>query len=125
MRQYDLGWAVGVGGTILRRGGVVGVPNHQYGYPHSFSLEQNYPNPFNPVTRINFSLPNLYEGGAMQTRLVVYDALGKITATLVDEGLKPGKYEVTFDGANYASGVYFYEISSGTFSDWKKMVLIK
>jgi len=104
---------------------LTGIRNPNSGIPATYTLGQNYPNPFNPATKINFSIPNSTETGAIQTRLVVYDALGKSIATLVDEQLKPGQYEVTFDGANYASGVYFYEIQSGSFAERKKMVLIK
>jgi hypothetical protein len=58
-------------------------------------------------------------------RIIVYDALGREIETLVNEQLKPGTYEVTWDAANYASGLYFYKIISGEFTQTLKMVLMK
>ena len=58
-------------------------------------------------------------------RLVIYDILGRETATLVDQTLQPGTYEVEWDGTNYPSGIYFYILSTGNFTDVKRMVLIK
>ncbi len=96
---------------------IVSTEIEQKNIPQSPSLSQNYPNPFNPVTRIKFSLPNPSKGGAWKNvRLIVYDILGREIATLIpplgggQEGLKPGSYEVTWDGSRYASGVYFYKL---------------
>jgi hypothetical protein len=83
-------------------------------------LAQNYPNPFNPATSIKFSLPK-----QSHVKLVIYDVLGKEIATLVNDELKAGVYNKTFDGSNFASGVYFYRIDAGDFTDVKKMVLVK
>jgi len=88
--------------------------------PGTFSLEQNYPNPFNPMTCIRFSLPK--QG---YVKLVVFDILGREVSTLINEIHKPGIYEAKFDGTNYASGVYFYRITAGDYTDVKKMILIK
>ena len=88
--------------------------------PCEFKLEQNYPNPFNPSTIINFSVP--------KTSLVtikVYDVLGNEVATLVNEEKIQGVYSVTFDASHLSSGVYFYKINSGNYSEVKKMVFIK
>jgi photosystem II stability/assembly factor-like uncharacterized protein len=102
--------------------------------PTYFSLLQNYPNPFNPSTKIKFNLPDPSEGGAITplslgeglgVRLCIYDLLGREVATLVNEQLKPGMYEVEFNGTNYPSGVYFYKLSAGEYRDTKKMVLLK
>ena len=98
--------------------------------PNQFSLSQNYPNPFNPTTKIKFSIPTLLnppERGKFgrEVSLIVYDMLGKEVATLVNEQLKPGTYEVDFDGSNYASGIYFYKLVAGEFAETKRMVLIK
>ena len=90
--------------------------------PKSFSLSQNYPNPFNPSTKIKFSIPG---SSVAQTFLSVYDILGKEITTLVNEQLKPGSYEVEWNAANYPSGVYYYKLTSGDFTETKKMVLIK
>jgi len=110
----------------------VGIINHDWSVPESFKLYQNYPNPFNPKTRIKFSLPSPSVGGQDPThrgsqavQLIVYDVLGCEVAKLVNEQLRPGTYVVEFDGSNYPSGVYFYELRSGTFVESKKLVLLK
>lgn len=88
--------------------------------PFLFSLSQNYPNPFNPSTSINFTLP---KGGF--TSLKIYDILGKEVATLCNEELNAGNYTRSWDAANYSSGVYFYKLSAGNYSETKKMMMIK
>ncbi len=88
--------------------------------PVHFSLSQNYPNPFNPLTKINYSLPN-----ATKVHIQVYDLLGRLVKTLVNEFKEAGSYDVQFDGTGLASGVYFYRIEAGDFVDSKKMVLVK
>ncbi len=88
--------------------------------PLSYSLSQNYPNPFNPVTKINYELP-----GDGKVKLMIYDVLGREIKTLVNEVKQAGKYTVEFNGSNFASGVYFYRIESGKFTDVKRMVLVK
>ncbi|MBK8553215.1 MAG: T9SS type A sorting domain-containing protein [Ignavibacteria bacterium] len=90
------------------------------GVPDKFELSQNYPNPFNPSTEIRYSL---IENGF--TSLKIYDLTGKEIANLVNEMQTPGRYEVKFDGSNFASGVYFYKITAGNFSAVKRMFLIK
>jgi hypothetical protein len=94
--------------------------NNQSTIPVEFSLSQNYPNPFNPVTKIEYSLPKV---GFV--KLTVYDILGKEINVLVNENKLPGNYIIDFDASNLSSGVYFYKITSGNFSDMKKMFLIK
>lgn len=86
----------------------------------SYSLAQNYPNPFNPTTNIKFSLPK-----SGMVKLVVFNSAGKEVATLVNGVQSAGTYNVTLDAKNLASGVYFYQITSGDFIDIKKMMLIK
>lgn len=88
--------------------------------PRTYELSQNYPNPFNPVTTIRYQLPN-----AGNVRLMLYDVIGREIKMLVDEYKSAGVYEVRFDASDLASGVYFYRIKSGTFSDLKKMILLK
>ena len=86
-----------------------------------YNLYQNYPNPFNPSTSIEFNLPK-----QEKVSLKVYNSLGKEIATLVNNSLgTAGLNRVTFDGANFASGVYFYKISAGDFSEIRKMMLVK
>jgi len=93
--------------------------------PEKFMLYQNYPNPFNPVTSIKFSIPSLLRRGAGVVLLKVYDILGQDIATLVNDELNPGIYEVDWNAENYPSGVYFYSITTNNYFESKKMVLIK
>ncbi len=95
--------------------------------PVRFALEQNYPNPFNPVTIIQYTVGGAGGSGlgASNTRLVVYDLLGREVAVLVNERKAPGNYEVAFDGNGLASGVYFYRMAAGPFVHTKTMVLVK
>jgi hypothetical protein len=86
-----------------------------------FTLSQNYPNPFNPETNIKFSVAQ----GSDKVVLIVYDVMGRVIQTLVNETLKPGIYETSFDGSKLSSGVYFYKLTSGNFSEVKKMTFIK
>jgi hypothetical protein len=88
--------------------------------PTTYSLSQNYPNPFNPTTKIDFALP---KSGSV--KLVVYDLLGSEVTTLINEHMEAGNHSATFKGDNLASGVYFYKIVAGDFTDVKKMLLIK
>ena len=88
--------------------------------PSDFALEQNYPNPFNPSTTINFSIP--VEGFVT---LDVYNTIGQKVASLVNETKTAGTYQVDFDAATLTSGIYFYKISTGNFSETKKMILMK
>jgi len=93
--------------------------------PAKFMLYQNYPNPFNPSTKIKFALPPSPKGEGLWVRVIIYDVLGREVSTLVNEGLKPGTYEVEWPAENYPSGVYFYTITSGNYFDSKKMILLK
>jgi photosystem II stability/assembly factor-like uncharacterized protein len=120
----NTGWAVGGDGAILKttNGGQLlstVKPNFE-GLPLTYHLFQNYPNPFNPSTKIKFDLPK-----ASFTKLVIYDILGREIATLVNEKLNPGTYEVEWDGTNYPSEVYFYKLFTNSFNQTKRMVLIK
>jgi hypothetical protein len=101
---------------------------------YEFALEQNYPNPFNPTTTINFTVPtpphpSPYKGEGTREGLVllrVYDILGREVATLVNQKLKPGNYEVQFNASSLSSGMYFYRIDIGNrLTSVKKMILIK
>ena len=85
-----------------------------------YELTQNYPNPFNPQTTINYQLPR----DGMVT-LKIYDMLGEEVTTLVNEFKTTGRYNIIFDGSNLASGVYFYRLEAGNFSDSKKFILMK
>jgi len=95
-------------------------------YITSYKLSQNYPNPFNPSTKIRFSIVSSPQGlGGDLVQLKVYDVIGREVQTLVNESLKPGTYEVTFDGMALTSGVYFYKLQCGDFVQTNRMVLIK
>jgi hypothetical protein len=88
--------------------------------PFSYTLGQNYPNPFNPTTTIKYGLPQYG-----QTSLVVYDVLGRVVKTLVNEFKDAGSYSVTFDASSLSSGIYFYTLESGTYKETKRMLLVK
>jgi hypothetical protein len=88
--------------------------------PKQYFLQQNFPNPFNPTTTIQYALP---VGGLAQ--LKVYNILGQEVATLVHEVQSAGTYQATFDASRLASGMYFYKLTSGDFSQVKKMLLVK
>jgi len=93
--------------------------------PDQFELEQNFPNPFNPTTTIRYRLPE-----AGDVRLAVFSVTGEEIKTLVDQRQSAGTYNLTWDatdnyGNKLSSGVYFYRIQSGTFTDMRKMILVK
>jgi uncharacterized delta-60 repeat protein len=90
------------------------------GTPQNFDISQNYPNPSNPKSKIDFNMP--FDG---KVSLKVYDITGKEMAVLVDEFRAADFYSVEFDGSKLSSGVYFYNISSGSFFETRKMILIK
>jgi photosystem II stability/assembly factor-like uncharacterized protein len=116
------GWACGTQGKLFKttNGGTTAINKNGGPVSDKFSLSQNYPNPFNPVTNIKFEMPK-----SAMVKLVVYDLLGREITTLVNEELSPGIYEVSWVGSNYPSGVYFYLLTTGGFSESKKMVMIK
>ncbi|MEA3499961.1 MAG: T9SS type A sorting domain-containing protein, partial [Candidatus Marinimicrobia bacterium] len=88
--------------------------------PNDFTLKQNYPNPFNPQTTIEYSL--------LQKEFVnlqVFNLKGQLVKTLISKQQEIGNYSVIFDGSNFASGIYFYRIEAGEYSNTKKLVLMK
>jgi N-acetylmuramoyl-L-alanine amidase len=105
---------------LAKKFNVLEISEEDSEVPKTFSLEQNYPNPFNPLTHINFSLSE-----SNFTSLIIYDVLGKIVSTPVDEKLAAGNYTALFDGSALASGMYFYVLRSGPYLMKHKMVLIK
>jgi hypothetical protein len=92
---------------------------------YTFSLSQNYPNPFNPTTEIKYSIPSLVNSHLSLVQLKVYDLLGREVATLVNQKQAPGNYSVKFDASNLSSGIYYYRITSGKYTDVKKMMLLR
>jgi len=101
------------------------ILNSDNGKPSQFSLSQNYPNPFNPVTNFQLTLPK-----STHVKIDVLNIVGQKVKTLLDQDMKPGVYIVDWDGKDesgnsVSSGVYFYKIKAGDFSDTKRMVLLK
>jgi hypothetical protein len=117
------GLAVGDYGKIIKYGRykVVSTIKNDYPYlPKNYALYQNYPNPFNPSTIIRYSIPK-----TCYVLLKVYNILGKEVATLVNQEKTTGNYEINFYANNLSSGVYFYRIQAGNFTDTKKFVLLR
>ncbi len=106
--------------AFLKYSPVVSVQQNEIETPAYFSLSQNYPNPFNPVTKIRFDIPK-----SSYTSIKIYNTLGKEISTLVNEELKAGKYEASWDATSYPSGIYFYKLISEDYAETKKMILIK
>jgi hypothetical protein len=104
----------------LSFGPATGVNDLPNGRPASYRLEQNFPNPFNPSTGIVYDLPE-----QSNVRLTVYNLIGQQVAVLVNEAQPAGRYKAIFDGSNLTSGMYFYHLSAGNFSQTKKMMLVK
>jgi len=124
---YDLqftdarnGYAVGDNGLILKLDPSLVNVEDETRLPNDFILYQNYPNPFNPTTRIQYAISS----GQFVT-LKVYNILGKEVAILVNEEKPAGEYEFFFNAPGLPSGIYFYELEAGSFTETKKMILMK
>ena len=99
---------------------LTGLAGNETELPTVFKLYNNYPNPFNPSTSIKYDVPrNTF------VNLSVYDILGRLVTNLVSRDMTAGRYDVTWDAKNYASGTYIYKLEAGDFSDVKKMILVK
>ena len=98
----------------------VGIIQNSSVSPENYNLYQNFPNPFNPSTSIKFDIPK-----KSFVRVSVYDAIGREVAALVNNDLSPGEYSVDWNAAAFPSGVYFYRINTGQYTEIKKMMLIK
>ncbi len=119
----DTGYICGNNGVLLKTvngGQVTNINPVSNEIPGEFSLMQNYPNPFNPSTNIGFQIADL-----RFVSLTVFDAAGNQVAVLLKEELSPGIYDVHFDGSSLASGIYFYTLNAGEFSQTRRMILIK
>ena len=103
----------------------IGIKHISDNLPKQFKLYQNYPNPFNPTTKIKYDIPDVGGRHACQVQVSIYDILGRKVAILLNENLSSGSYQIEFDGTNYASGIYFYKITAGSYTNIKKMVLLK
>jgi hypothetical protein len=88
--------------------------------PISHALGQNYPNPFNPVTSIRYQLPE-----QCHVNLKIFDVLGREITTLVNEQKEAGEYNVIWNAEGIFSGVYFYRMTAGSFSETKKLLLLR
>ncbi|MFC1555534.1 T9SS type A sorting domain-containing protein [candidate division KSB1 bacterium] len=88
--------------------------------PDKFGLDQNYPNPFNPVTKIMFQLPETSE-----VKITIYNVMGNVVETLVDGYASAGYYEAEWNASDYASGIYFVRMAAGSFTEMRKMTLVK
>jgi len=108
----------------FKNGNIVKIEEEAKTY--SFSLGQNYPNPFNPKTVIHYKIPLLGgdERGGLIT-LKVYDILGNEITTLVNDKIAPGEYKIEFDASHLSSGIYLYRLTAGSFSQTRKMILLK
>jgi Secretion system C-terminal sorting domain len=114
----DIGWYI----DDIRIEGIEPITSilKEVDIPEIFSLEQNYPNPFNPTTNIKFSLPK-----AGNVNIDIYNTLGQTISTIINEKKAAGIYEISFNAKNTPSGVYFYRIQAGEFTQVKKMLLIR
>ena len=97
----------------------VGIED-EFPLPTVYSLYQNFPNPFNPSTTIKYSIPN--EG---RVSLIVFNLLGEEVTTLVNEEQSAGNYKVEFNISSLPSGVYFYQLKAGDYTNTKKMILLR
>lgn len=104
------------GGPII----YIGFINISNEVPVNFTLHQNYPNPFNPTTTIKLDIPK-----SSEVNLIICDMLGRELYTITNQFLKAGSYSFTWDARNSSSGIYFYRLSAGAFTQTRKMVLIK
>jgi hypothetical protein len=101
---------------LIRSDGILALQQE----PRKFMVAQNYPNPFNPSTTIHFELPH-----ESHVSLSLYNVLGEIVCMLVDEQRPAGVYDVNIDGSGLASGVYYYRIIAGVYTQTRKMVLVR
>jgi tetratricopeptide (TPR) repeat protein len=109
-----------IGELMAKLGSSGSGENKESIIPVEYKLYQNYPNPFNPVTTIKYDMVK-----AQDVRLAVYDIIGREVAVLVNTQQQPGSYEVSWDASSFASGIYFYTLTSGNFTATKKLILLK
>jgi hypothetical protein len=132
------------GGVVYqyRLGAIVESEEHFYGpvtvsfsgkgvLPARFALKQNHPNPFNPITKLTYEIPPAKgDDVSVPVQLRIYDVKGQIVKTLVDDMVKPGRYSIVWNGKNergisLPSGIYYYRLEAGSFSETKKMIILK
>jgi hypothetical protein len=117
------------GGDLFRSTqSTIGVSQIGSEVPLGFNLYQNYPNPFNPSTKIRFDLPLLpHTNGrtAIETRLEIFDLIGRSVAVPLCDKMRPGNYEIEWDGSQFSSGIYFYKLTYGSQLKSLPMVLLR
>ncbi|HEY5533812.1 MAG TPA: T9SS type A sorting domain-containing protein [Ignavibacteria bacterium] len=130
--ESKYGWAynpIGLGVNTITGGDTtffVGINKNTSNIPNDFLLEQNYPNPFNSKSKIKYQINKEVRSQKSEVKLKVFDILGKEIITLVNETKYPGSYEISFDGSNLSSGIYFYSLFiDGKIVDAKEALLIK
>lgn len=106
--------------SVYQQGGIVYTQESIQSIPARFALYQNYPNPFNPSTTIRYDLPT-----RAHVVLEIYNVLGEEVATLIDEEKEAGGYEATWNAGRFASGVYFYQLRAGEFTETKKLAFVR
>jgi hypothetical protein len=104
----------------INLGGLMTGVKESPGVAHNFNLSQNYPNPFNPSTVIKYHLST-----ATHVRMTIFDMLGREVRTLLNEQKSAGSYQVSWNASGVPSGVYFYRLQAGSFSETKKLILLK
>ncbi|MBL7074737.1 T9SS type A sorting domain-containing protein [candidate division KSB1 bacterium] len=100
--------------------GLLGISDNFSNIPSEYSLSQNYPNPFNPITTFKYALPK-----SSEVTLRIHNLLGQEVATLVDQTQEAGYHQVQWDATSIASGIYFYRLQAGEFSQTRKLILLK
>lgn len=116
----NVGYVVGTVGNLFKYSVATSVNTLSTEVPAQFRLYTNYPNPFNPVTKIKFDISR-----ESDVNITVYDILGKVVSVPVDQHLSAGKYDFEFNASSLASGSYFYRMTAGSYSEMKKMVIVK
>jgi len=116
------GYAVGSQGAIIKYKYPIATPHIEQikSSPFEFKLFQNYPNPFNPVTTIDYTIPF-----GSEVQLTVYDPLGNKVALLEDTYKQRGSHETIWNAGDFPSGIYYYQLKVGSYTDAKKMILLK
>lgn len=120
IQNNDSNITVNLKGVSNGQTGIVSISNQ---VPSEFSLSQNYPNPFNPTTKVRFGIPANLSGNIVT--LTVYDITGREISVLINSNLSAGFYETDFNAAGLSSGIYLYRLQSGSYSEQKKMTVIK
>jgi hypothetical protein len=106
--------------AIEEVGGLVSAEYPESGMPQDYQLAQNYPNPFNPSTTIEYSLPEQAD-----VSIKIYDALGNELEVLFSGNKSAGTHRLNWNASDYASGIYFYRMNTSTFTQVRKMLLLK